>query len=205
MITLPLIEDMPALHIAFASLHLVAGQGLSSLLYRRRFGGSPLVLYKRGLRSPHIRITRAIAAASLIWAASLIAYATSATLRAHAALAPLITPPMIAGWTLATLGLVLMIAAQLDMGASFRVGQDEQERTALVTTGLHARSRHPIYVGSFTCLLGLSLWTPGPLTLAACAAIGALMHALTIAEERHLASVHGQAWLDYTARTRRYL
>jgi protein-S-isoprenylcysteine O-methyltransferase Ste14 len=205
MMTLPLIQDAPALHLAFASLHLVAGQGLSGWLYRRRFGRSPLVLYKPGLRSPHMRVTRAIGAASLIWAAALIGYALWPAMRASVVGGPLFAPPMLAGWLVASAGLVWMVAAQADMGASFRVGQDEQESTALVTGGMHALSRNPIYVGSFVCLAGLSLWAPCPLVLASCALIGALMHALTLAEERHLASVHGQVWRDYIARTRRYL
>lgn len=205
MIELALMYEQPWLHVGFASLHLVAGQGLSSWLYRRRYGGSPLVLYRAGGSSAHQRITRGIGAMSACWAAGMMAWAWSGWFRATWAGEALWGPTMGLGWALASAGLLWMVAAQVDMGASFRVGQDEQERTALVTGGMHALSRNPIYVGSFACLAGLSLWAPCVWVLVACAGIGALMHLLTLAEERHLEQVHGEAWLDYKRRVRRYL
>lgn len=203
---LPQLFEVPWPHVLFASLHLVAGQGLSAWLFRRRFGGSPLVIYRRGQQTAHMRRTRGVAAATLVWAASFLAYAFWPAFRESLAGQPLFPAPMAVGWGLGLAGLVGMLASQLDMGASFRVGQDDAGApTRLVTTGIHARSRHPVYVASFLYLAALSLWSPCALTLAALAAVGGCMHLLALAEEAHLARVHGDAWTDYAAKTRRYL
>jgi protein-S-isoprenylcysteine O-methyltransferase Ste14 len=203
---LPTLPAAPWPHLAFAALHLLAGQGLSSFLYRRRFGGSPLVLYRPGPPTRHRRLTRAIAAASLGWTATFLAYALWPWFRTTFAGRALVPAPMLAGWLLGTLGLALMLAAQVDLGASFRVGQDEGAAPPpLVTTGLHARSRHPVYLGSLLYLAALTSWAPCALTLAALLVIGVLLHALALTEESHLARVHGPAWQQYAGRTRRYL
>jgi protein-S-isoprenylcysteine O-methyltransferase Ste14 len=202
---LPSLSEAPWLHVAFASLHVVVGQGVSAWLYRRRYGGSPLVLYRRGQQTRHMALTRAIGGASLLWAVGFLGSAFAPWFTNTWAGRPLWTPTMLAGWVVASLGLAGMLAAQLDMGASFRVGQAEQEATRLVTTGIHGRSRHPIYVASFVCLGGLTLWAPSAWMLGALGVVGGLMHALALTEEAHLAKLHGQAWTEYAARTRRYL
>lgn len=203
---LPTMPELAWPHLAFASLHLLCGQGLSAWLYKRRFGGSPLVLYRPGPPTPHRRLSRAIAAMSLFWTAAFFLYALSDGFRATVAGRALFAAPMLLGWVLGVLGLLLMLAAQLDMGASFRVGQDDQSvPPQLVTTGLHGLSRHPVYVGSFLYLAGLTLWSPCLGSLSALAAIGGLMHALALAEETHLRRAFGDSYRDYAARTRRYL
>jgi protein-S-isoprenylcysteine O-methyltransferase Ste14 len=134
-------------------------------------------------------LTRAIGGASLLWAVGFLGSAFAPWFTNTWAGRPLWTPTMLAGW----------------VGASFRVGQAEQEATRLVTTGIHGRSRHPIYVASFVCLGGLTLWAPSAWMLGALGVVGGLMHALALTEEAHLAKLHGQAWTEYAARTRRYL
>jgi protein-S-isoprenylcysteine O-methyltransferase Ste14 len=47
------------------------------------------------------------------------------------------------GLTIATIGLVLWISARLQLGQSFTV---RARATALVTTGLYSKIRHPIYL-----------------------------------------------------------
>lgn len=203
---LPTMPELPWLHIAFASLHLLCGQGLSTWLFHRRFGGSPLVLYRPGPPTRHQRLTRATGAMSLCWGLAFLLYALSEGFRSSFLGRPLFAAPMLLGWVAGVIGLLLMVAAQVDMGASFRVGQDEQEAPpGLVTTGIHGRSRHPVYVGSFAYLAALTLWSPCLLSLLALAAIGGLLHALVLAEEAHLLRVFGEAYRDYAARTRRYL
>src|SRR5262249_37820263 len=57
-------------------------------------------------------------------------------------------------------GLVVVVAAQLQMGASWRVGIDAQARPGLITHGLYARSRNPIYSGLLLALAGFALVLP---------------------------------------------
>jgi hypothetical protein len=59
--------DTPVGYLAFASLHLVIGQGGASVVHRLRFGADPLVLYTTA-GNRHQRLSRGVAAASVGWA-----------------------------------------------------------------------------------------------------------------------------------------
>lgn len=201
----PLVES-PWPYLAFAALHLVAGQLVASLIYRARFGTSPLVLYRgRAVAGAHGRRTRWVGLATLAWAAALLAFAFSPGFRASVPGTPLFSLPPIVGWIAGILGLVGMLAAQAGMGAAFRVGLDESERPSLVTTGLHRVSRNPVYVCSVLYLAGVSLWAPCTAVLAGLAAIAAGIHGLVLEEERFLAASLGPEFEAYRGRVRRYL
>jgi protein-S-isoprenylcysteine O-methyltransferase Ste14 len=199
------LEDAPGLHLAFASLHLVVGHFGSASAHWIRFRRSPLVLYRRGA-SRHQRRTRVVSIASLGWAATLIASATSAGFRASPVGRALFVVPPLISWSIASLGLALMTASQASMGAAFRVGQDERDAPdELRRGGLHALTRNPIYVGSWTFLLGMTLWHPSALLLALCALVGLGIHGLVLAEEAFLRERFGATYAAYCARTPRYL
>ena len=199
------LEDAPGLHLAFASLHLVVGHFGSAAVHWLRFRRSPLVLYRRHA-SPHQRITRVVSLASLGWAAALIASATSSGLRASLLGRALAIVPPFVSWSIAALGLALMAASQASMGSAFRVGQDERDAPAeLQTSGLHAITRNPIYVGSWTFLFGMTLWHPSALLLAQCALVGLGIHGLVLAEEAFLRERFGATYAAYCALTPRYL
>ena len=193
-------------YLAFASLHLVAGQGLAGLVYRARFGRSPLVLYRRrAAAGAHGRRTRWVGLATVAWAAALLASAFSPGFGASVVGMPLVSVPPIAGWIVGMLGLVGMLAAQVGMGAAFRVGLDESEVPTLVTTGLHRVSRNPVYVASVLYLVGVSLWAPCAAVLLGLVAVAAGIHGLVRAEERFLAAALGPEHAAYCREVRRYL
>lgn len=199
------LADAPALHLAFASLHVLLGHFGSAAVHWIRFRRSPLVLY-RGGASPHQRVTRAVSLASIGWATALIASATSSSFRASALGQALFPAPPLLAWGLALLGLALMLASQASMGQAFRVGQDEADAPpALCDSGLHARSRNPVYLGSWTALLGMTLWHPSAILLTLCTLIGLGIHGLVLAEERFLRARFGAAYEAYCQRTPRYL
>jgi protein-S-isoprenylcysteine O-methyltransferase Ste14 len=108
------------------------------------------------------------------------------------------------GWLLFLAGLVMTLVAQAQMGASWRVGIDDRP-TSLVTGGLFAVSRNPIFFGMFLSLLGVVLITPAPWTLAGFASGVPLVSAQVRLEERNLARIHGQAYAAYAARVGRFL
>jgi len=192
-------------YLVFASLHLVAGQGLATLIYRARFGGSPLVLYAAGAAGEHGRRTRWVAVATTLWVSAFVAALLWPAFGGHVLGAPLLSIPAAAGWIVGGVGLVGMLAAQVGMGAAFRVGQDHNETPALVTTGLHSRSRNPVYVFSMLYLFGVSLWVPCPAVLAGLVALAVGIHRLVLTEERFLAASLGPQVQDYYGRVRRYL
>ena len=195
---------MTTVHLVVASLHAVLGHAGASLVYRARFGHSPLVVYRAG-PSPHRTRSRITGALALAWGLAFVlsiyapAWTTSPIGRALLALPPALP------WAIAISGLALMLWSQVAMGPAFRIGQDDRERpVALHRRGPHARCRNPIYVGSWLALAGMTAWHPSLALIALCVAIGAAMHAIVLAEERFLRAQFGAAFVAYCRTTPRY-
>ena len=103
-------------------------------------------------------------------------------------------------------GLVGTLYAQVAMGESWRIGVDEQERTALVTTGPFAVVRNPIFTAMLPASLGLALLVPNVAALAGFAALVlALEIQVRLVEEPYLLRQHGDAYRNYAARVGRFV
>jgi protein-S-isoprenylcysteine O-methyltransferase Ste14 len=103
-------------------------------------------------------------------------------------------------------GLLGTLYAQIAMGESWRVGVDEQERTALVTSGPFAVIRNPIFAGMLPASLGLALLVPNVVALAGLAALFiALEIQVRLVEEPHLLRAHGDSYRQYAARVGRFV
>ena len=77
-----------------------------------------------------------------------------------------------------------------------------RKNVEVVVDGPYARCRHPLYFGSLLVALGLGLSTRSVvLTVAVTVAVLVAVLWAIAREERQLAGRHGQAWLDYRART----
>ncbi|WP_326593277.1 methyltransferase family protein [Streptomyces sp. NBC_01294] len=110
------------------------------------------------------------------------------------------------GLAIALAGLAATAAAQTNMGTSWRVGVDTGERTALVTDGLFAHVRNPVFTAMVTASLGLSLIVPNWVSLVALAAlVTAIQLQVRVVEEPYLTTAHGPAYARYTHRTGRFL
>lgn len=109
------------------------------------------------------------------------------------------------GVALAVAGVVLIAAAQVQMGRSWRVGVQQDERTELVTGGIFGLSRNPIFVGMMALIVGVFLVEPSALTLAIVVAAWLSISAQMRLEESHLASIHGEAYAAFRARVRRWI
>lgn len=109
------------------------------------------------------------------------------------------------GTALIVLAFAILVRALIDLGPSWRLGIDTQNPGELVTSGIYAFSRNPIYLFFDLYFLatflinGLGLF----LLLAILAAVN--LHAQTIQEERFLAKTFGAEYEAYRARTGRYL
>ncbi|MCY9783446.1 isoprenylcysteine carboxylmethyltransferase family protein [Nocardiopsis sp. EMB25] len=103
-------------------------------------------------------------------------------------------------------GLLLVLAAQRGMGDSWRVGVQEDEDTELVTGGLFALVRNPVFTGMAVLLVGMAVALPGPLSAAALVTlVVAVQVQVRLIEEPYLLSTHGAAYRSYAARTGRFL
>ena len=116
------------------------------------------------------------------------------------------TAVRVAGIVLYTVGLAATLGAQLAMGASWRVGVDESERTELVTGGPFAVVRNPIYAGMIPSLSGIALIVPNPVSFGAVVLLLVALEIQTrLVEEPYLRRVHGDAYATYAARVGRFV
>jgi protein-S-isoprenylcysteine O-methyltransferase Ste14 len=109
------------------------------------------------------------------------------------------------GVGLCTAGLLALFASLVSFGSSFRVGIDTEGPGALVTTGVFARTRNPIYVGFACVLMGEFLIFPNWVLLLYLIAGVMLFHRQVLREERFLAAEYGAEFRAYAARVPRYL
>jgi protein-S-isoprenylcysteine O-methyltransferase Ste14 len=111
-----------------------------------------------------------------------------------------------AGVSLASVGVLLTLAAQLSMGDSWRIGVDETERTELVTVGAFKIARNPIFTAMVITATGLTLVVPNVLAVVGLAAlVVALELQVRGVEEPHLLATHGASYRDYGSRVGRFV
>src|SRR5687767_7542739 len=110
------------------------------------------------------------------------------------------------GIAIFVVGLVATFYAQVAMGESWRIGVDERERTALVTTGPFAVVRNPIFAGMLPASLGLALLVPNVVAIAGLVALWvALEIQVRLVEEPYLLRAHGDSYRQYAARVGRFV
>jgi protein-S-isoprenylcysteine O-methyltransferase Ste14 len=102
-------------------------------------------------------------------------------------------------------GLSLLLWSLVSFGQSFRVGIDTEHPDSLITTGVFAFSRNPIYVAFAFILLGQFLIFSNGILLAYMAAGVWLFHRQVLREEDYLKGHYGGEYAAYCSRVRRYL
>ncbi|MBG0823292.1 isoprenylcysteine carboxylmethyltransferase family protein [Planomonospora sp. ID91781] len=111
-----------------------------------------------------------------------------------------------AGVVIAIGGTVATLAAQLAMGASWRIGVDAGERTDLVTGGPFALARNPIFTAMVTTSAGLTLMVPNPVALLALVVlVAAIELQVRAVEEPYLLAAHGRAYQRYASQVGRFV
>jgi protein-S-isoprenylcysteine O-methyltransferase Ste14 len=103
-------------------------------------------------------------------------------------------------------GLLLTLAAQSGMGASWRIGVDASETTALVTTGIYSLVRNPIFTGMGLFGVGLVFVWPNFASVASLVllVIGVELQ-VRFVEEPYLRRVHGERWVTWASRVGRFV
>lgn len=188
---------LPAATLAFLLFAMV----LPSVRLRRRTGRTALVLHRSG--PPLQRVIgmgmALFMGAIVLWSAAYLAFDEQA-------LGVWRVPDALrwSGWALVAMGFIFTVTAQVQMGASWRIGIDS-DRTELVTGGLFGVVRNPIFSGMLVVVTGIALATPSAWTV-----MGWLDYVLLVSlqvrlEEEHLLRLHGGAYQHYAARVGRFV
>jgi len=189
----------------FLALFIGIGFGWRIWLQWRRFGHSGLALFRSGRWAQHAREASLFAAALLLGYQVLAAGLAPARVSYLAPLAALGTGGFLLGLLLAFGGLALMVRAQLEMGASWRIGVDESARPGLVTHGLYRWTRNPIYLAMFLAFGGLMLMLPTWITLIALVGTLIGVQRQVREEEAYLVRTYGDEFRSYAARVGRFV
>ncbi len=128
------------------------------------------------------------------------------------AFAPLVARDAWPGWVrfglgggLAALALGLGLWAIVAFKRAGTSPEPWHPTTALVTTGLYARIRNPMYVALVLLLTGIGLLSGGAWLLLLVPVLGAVLHLGVVRpEERYLAGRFGDAYRAYRSRAPRY-
>jgi protein-S-isoprenylcysteine O-methyltransferase Ste14 len=102
-------------------------------------------------------------------------------------------------------GLLLMLWSLISFRQSFRIGIDTDRPDSLITNGVFALSRNPIYVAFAIILIGHFLILSNWISLIYVVAATWLFHRQVLREEEYLSRHYGQAYVDYCNRVGRYL
>jgi len=125
---------------------------------------------------------------------------------AAAGLIPVLARPAVAwiGFAIMVAGSLVILAAQVQMGASWRIGLD-QERTGLVISGLFAWSRNPTFLGMIAVVLGAFFIAPTAVTAVVLTAAWIAFSVQVRMEEEHLQRIHGVAYDRYCTTVPRWI
>jgi protein-S-isoprenylcysteine O-methyltransferase Ste14 len=109
------------------------------------------------------------------------------------------------GTALMALALAWVLAAQAAMGGDWRMGVDESHDGHLLTSGLFAHSRHPVYTG-IRMTLGGQLLVIGSWPALCLWLLSELLVQLQARfEEEAMKARHGERYMEYCAAVRRWL
>jgi protein-S-isoprenylcysteine O-methyltransferase Ste14 len=111
-----------------------------------------------------------------------------------------------AGIALIVAGVALVVLARREFARRGQPTDPGQPTSMLVTTGVFAVSRNPLYLGGVAVLLGIALAFKLPWALVLLAPALVACHAVLIApEERYLAAMFGEEYRAYAGSVRRWI
>ena len=91
------------------------------------------------------------------------------------------------------------------MGKQWRIGVDPNEKTELVTAGIYAKIRNPIYTGCIVFGTGLILLAPHVLfVITGIVGYFAVRAYVKDIEEPYLVKLHGEKYRQYMSQTRSF-
>jgi len=185
-------------------LVLFVGVGVfwRSWLQRRRFGHSGIVMFRSARPAQIVR-----EALALVLFVVLGAQAVAVALDPHALDRGRALAIAIGAWPgalVVLIGTALMAAAQLDLGASWRIGIDEGARPGLVQGGLYRVCRNPIFLAMLIVVAGFAIMLPTWLSFGTLLATVLGIRAHVLDEEAYLLRTYGGDYAEYARRVGRF-
>lgn len=183
--------------ITSRAVYMIASRGINPIV----IGGG-----KKGL----VRIIELLSFGGLVlWMIELVLYAVHADF--HIFPVPLNQVLIdsqisrIIGATLLFIGLLFFLGAFVSFGDSWRVGFDIKTPGKLVTSGIFAFSRNPIYVFLDLWFIGVFLMNGRLIFLIFAILTLMVIHWQILQEETFLSNLYGDPYAQYRTRTGRYL
>jgi protein-S-isoprenylcysteine O-methyltransferase Ste14 len=106
---------------------------------------------------------------------------------------------------IAIIAYVLTVPCWLALGPNWSLAIVPGKKTSLVTAGFYSRVRHPIYALGILLMAATLIVAPSLAMLLVGTSHLALVLLKSATEEQFLKQKHGQAYLDYCRRTRRFV
>ena len=173
-------------------------------LQHRRYGRWGVVLFRSGGRAQKARDSMLVLLFVILLGQALAAALRPELLALSAAdWRASVGARHIVGAVLLFGALVFLIVAQLDLGASWRIGIEESARPGLITGGLYAFCRNPIFLALLAFLAGYTLLLPTLLSAAMLAGAYLSVRLQIAEEENYLARAYGERYRDYARRVGR--
>src|SRR5262245_24939635 len=198
-------KDLPAAVLTATIWTYWLCVGVMIVRVRRKIRKQPGVVPRQGLE----RIMW------LVWVPLVVAWVTLPYLAATRSAGRWSVPDLVQdpSWTglrwaaaaIAVVCLALSIECWVRMGSRWRMAVVPGERTELVTSGLYAWVRHPIYALSIALMIASAVILPTVPMLAVATIHVCLMVLKARNEEAFLHGVHGEVYARYCARTGRFL
>lgn len=112
----------------------------------------------------------------------------------------------VVGLVIAVAGILVTFLAQVAMGSEWRIGIDKTEPTGLVTGGVFAIVRNPIFSAMILTAVGFALLVPNVIAVVAVVLLVlAIELQVRYVEEPHLQGLHGHHYSDYVATVGRFV
>src|SRR5262245_44284476 len=191
---------MAARALALYLVYIALAFGLRSWLQWRRTGD-------HGFRFGGFSASPAERAGAILFVIALVLGLAAPVLELAAALPAFEAfAARVLGTLLWLVGIAGTLRAQLAVGASWRVGVDPGERTALRTEGPFGLVRNPIFSWMIGTAVGLALLVPNAASGLGLVAlvVGIELH-VRLVEEPHLLRTHGEAYARWASRTGRFV
>jgi len=112
----------------------------------------------------------------------------------------------IVGAIILILSMLLTRFSQIQLREAWRIGIDATEtHGTLITGGIYKISRNPIALGMFLGTIGLFMVTPNMITFSIIILVHLIFSIRIVLEEEHLYKLHGEVYLRYRNRTRKWI